>query len=300
MQITATGISSEPTIVSKTLWQAYAAMIVGICFVSTAGIFVKWAAVPGPVAGFYRTVLAATLLFMPFMRQAQRVTLTRHSVLMALLGGVLFGCDIGTWSTAVQHTSVANAVLLGNTAPIWVSLGAIAFFREHLQPKFWLGLSLAMIGAAMIVGTDALRSSSLNTGNLLSLVASVFYAGYMLISQQGRVHLNAISYFWLATVGCVVTLFVFSRLLGQSLVVPPKSLPSLVGLAVITHSLGWLAINYAQGHIRASLVAPTMLGQPIVAALMAIFLLGESISLLQIIGGLIVISGIYLVHRSHG
>jgi drug/metabolite transporter (DMT)-like permease len=269
-------------------------MIFGIIFVSTSGIFVKWAEVPGAVGGFYRTVIAAMLLFIPFVHQARRTIWTKRSILMGLFGGVLFGCDIGTWNTAVLHTSVANAVLLGNTATIWVGL-----FHEHLLPTFWFGLSLALIGAAMIVRSDGLRFSSVNTGNLLALVASVFYGGYMLISERGRIRLHAISYFWFATIGCVITLFIYSQLLGQSLVVPGKSLAALFGLAVITHCLGWLAINYAQGYIRASLLAPNMLGQLVVAALKAIPLLGGTINIAQIIGGVIIISGIYLVHRSH-
>jgi drug/metabolite transporter (DMT)-like permease len=72
---------------------------------------------------------------------------------------------------------------------------------------------------------------------------------------------------------------------------------ALLGLALITHVIGWLAISYALGHIRASIVSVTLLGQPVLTALFSIPLLGEGLVLLQIIGGLLVLSGIYIVNR---
>jgi drug/metabolite transporter (DMT)-like permease len=62
--------------------------------------------------------------------------------------------------------------------------------------------------------------------------------------------------------------------------------------------IGYLAMGYALGHLPASIVSPTMLGQPVLTALLAIPLLGETLQPVQWMGGLVVISGIFLVHRS--
>jgi drug/metabolite transporter (DMT)-like permease len=70
------------------------------------------------------------------------------------------------------------------------------------------------------------------------------------------------------------------------------------GLAMITQVIGYLSVGYALGHLRASLVAPTMVGQPVVTALLAIPLLGEHLAPVQWIGGAVVLTGIYLVHRA--
>ncbi|MBI3975725.1 MAG: EamA family transporter, partial [Armatimonadetes bacterium] len=63
-------------------------------------------------------------------------------------------------------------------------------------------------------------------------------------------------------------------------------------------SLGYLAITYALGHLPASLVAPTLLGQPVVTAALAGPLLGEVLSWGHAAGGAAVLAGVYLVHRS--
>ncbi len=290
-----------PGLRSRAPWQAYLALVVGIVCIATSGIFVRWAGVPGPVAAVYRTLTAITVLMIPFGLRAGRL---RHGGprpwLLLVIGSIFFGLDMGLWNTAVQYTSVANAVLLGNTAPIWVGLGAILIYHERLLRNFWLGVILALAGAALIVGTDLLRSQALNLGNGLALTVSLFYAGYMLITQRARTRFDALSYFWLTTFGSLVTLLVLTFVLRQPLAVPPASLLPLLALGLITHIGGWLSVNYAQGHVPAAVVAPTMLGQPVVAALLAWWLLGESLSWVQVVGGAVVLAGIYLVHRAHG
>jgi drug/metabolite transporter (DMT)-like permease len=282
-------------------WQAYLALVVGLVCIATSGIFVRWAGVPGPVAGVYRTLTAVSLMLIPFGLRAGRLRNgTGRPWRLLVLGSIFFGLDMGLWNTAVQYTSVANAVLLGNTAPIWVGLGAILIYHERLLRNFWLGVFLALAGAALIVGTDSLRSQALNIGNGLALTVSLFYAGYMLITQHARTRFDALSYFWLTTLGSLVTLLVLTLVLHQPLVVPPASLLPLLGLGLVTHIGGWLSVNYAQGHVPAAVVAPTMLGQPVVAALLAWWLLGESLSWVQVVGGAVVLAGIYLVHRAHG
>lgn len=300
MSLLSPSIAPASEHVARPPWQAYAAMIFGLICIATSGIFVRWAGLPGPVAAFYRTLIAASALAIPFGLRARQIQWSRRSLAIVAAAGVLFACDMGLWNTAVQYTSVANAVLLGNTAPIWVGLGAILLYRERLRRNFWLGLALALSGAAIILGADALRSPSLNLGNLLSLLVSLFYAAYMLITQRGRARFDALSYFWLTTVVSLITLFFMTRLFQQSLVVPAATFPFLLGMGLVTHIGGWLSVNYAQGHLPASLVSPTMLGQPVVAALFAFVLLGEALTLLQVVGGAVVLLGISLVHRARG
>jgi drug/metabolite transporter (DMT)-like permease len=72
---------------------------------------------------------------------------------------------------------------------------------------------------------------------------------------------------------------------------------SLIALALVTQVGGYLCINYALGHLPASIVSPTMLGQPVLTALLAVPLLGEPLILVQIGGGLLVLGGIWLIHQ---
>jgi drug/metabolite transporter (DMT)-like permease len=90
-----------------------------------------------------------------------------------------------------------------------------------------------------------------------------------------------------------------SLALGQPLTgYPAGAYLNFLALGLITQVVGYLVINYALGYLPASLVSPTMLGQPVVTALLAGPLLGEDLSGGQIAGGFAVIIGVYVVHRS--
>jgi drug/metabolite transporter (DMT)-like permease len=71
-----------------------------------------------------------------------------------------------------------------------------------------------------------------------------------------------------------------------------------LAMGLVVQVFGWVAINYTQGYLPASVVAPTMLAQPVVTAVLAGPLLGERLSVWQVVGGLIVLAGVYVVHRS--
>jgi drug/metabolite transporter (DMT)-like permease len=240
------------------------------------------------------------VLAWPFYRKVRsREDLPRLGLRTAVLGGLFFAGDLALWSTGVVLSGATNPTLLANTAPVWVGLGALIFFRERLGAKFWLGLALAMSGAVLILGLDALSATTLGLGTFLGLMAAVFYGGYFLITQRGREKLDSLTYTWITTASASVALLVLSIALGHSLTgYPVFSWLNFLALGIVVQVLGWLAINYTQGYLPASVVAPTMLAQPVVTAVLAVLLLGERLSLWQALGGMAVLTGVYIVHRS--
>lgn len=277
----------------------YLALAVGIFGLGFSGIFVKLADAPGPVTGFYRMAIAGVILAMPFARRVRRSgPITRRALSLALLGGVFFALDLAFWNTSVHMTSAANATLLGNTSPLWVGLGAFFIFHERRRVKFWAGLFLGMLGAAFILGTDALRHPVLGWGDAMALTAGLFYGMYFLATQRGREHLDALTYFWISVVSCTVVLLLVSLAFGYSLTgYSANTYLAFIALGLLTQAMGYLAVSYALGHLPASVVAPTMLGQPILTAILAVPLLGEPITAFQLLGGSAVILGVYLIHR---
>jgi drug/metabolite transporter (DMT)-like permease len=218
---------------------------------------------------------------------------------MAALAGLFLAADVALWNTAVNLTSAANAVLFANTAPLWVALAAWLLLREKLNGRFWLGLLLTLAGAAFVLGTDFFRNPRIGWGDLLALAASLFYAGYFLITQRGREQLPPLPFVWLMGAISALTLLGISLALRLPLVgYPSQTYLAFLGLALVTQVVGYLAMGYALGHLPASLVSPTMVGQLLATALLAIPLLGEFPSPAQWLGGLGVIAGIVLVHRA--
>jgi drug/metabolite transporter (DMT)-like permease len=275
---------------------AYAALAVGILCIGCSALFVKFAGVPGTVSAFYRLLFAAPPLVVAWVWTRKALPARRDLQLMAA-GGALFAIDLSLWNSGLLLTSAATATLLANNAPIWVGLGALFIFHERLAPKFWFGLALSLLGMALIVGYAGWRDLSFNHGDLLAIAASVFYAAYLLTTQKARVANDTLTFMTVSVLAGAVLLLVLNLCLGLPLGgFSPRSWWALVGLGLVSQLVGWLAINYALGHLKASAVSVSLLAQAVVTALLSIPLLGETLGLAQTVGGLLVLSGIYLVN----
>lgn len=280
--------------------RSYLALGVGVLSLGFSAIFVRWAGAPGTVTSFYRVAIAVVVMAWPFFRRARSGGgLPRRGLLIAVLGGLFFAADLALWATGVMMSGATNPTLLANTAPLWVGLGAIVFFRERLSLGFWVGLLIAMAGAGLILGLDSLRGIALGVGTLAGLLAGIFYGGYVLITQWGRGSLDSLTYFWPAAVSSSASLLVVCLLLRQPLTgYTAVTYFNFLALSLISQVVGYLVINYALGHLPASIVSPTLLGQPVVTALLAGPLLGEDLSAWQVAGGVAVLAGVFIVHRS--
>jgi drug/metabolite transporter (DMT)-like permease len=279
---------------------AYGALVCGILCIGCSALFVKFAGLPGTVSAFYRLLFAAPPLLAAWLWTGKTIPARRDLLLMSA-GGALFAIDLALWNSGLLLTSAATATLLANNAPIWVGLGALFIFRERLAPRFWLGLALSLLGMAFIVGAGGWRELRLNQGDLLSIGASMFYAAYLLTTQKARVANDTLTFMTVSVVVGAVLLLIFNLCLGLPLAgFSARSWWALVGLGLISHLVGWLAINYALGHLKASAVSVSLLGQAVVTALLSIPLLGETLGVAQSAGGLLVLSGIYLVNSRKG
>ena len=203
------------------------------------------------------------------------------------------------WTTGVVLGGATIPTLMGNTAPLWVGLGALLLLRERQTVLFWVGLVLAMAGAATVLAQDLARASEFGLGALLGLGAGFFYGSYQLITQRGRAWLDTLSYFAIATASSGGFLLAFNLLAGQPLAGYSR-LTWLVFLAAgaLSQVGAWLAINYAQGYLPASIVAPALLGQPVITALLSALFFGETFTGWHLLGGIGVLAGVALVHRS--
>ena len=279
----------------------YLALVAGIICLSFSAMFGKWANAPGPVIGFYRIGLATVILLPVFLyrRRKHGLRLPWAILVFPILGGLFTAFDHGTWNSSLRFTSAANATLLGNTAPLWVALISWLVFRQRLRGLFWLGLAFALGGAVTVLGSDFIRHPTIGLGDLLAMAAGVFYAGYFLVTERGRQKLDTLSYVWLVDLVASLALLLISLGLKMPLTgYPTQSYLAFLGAALVSQVGGYISIGYALGHLPASVVSPTLIGQPVVTAILAIPLLGEGLRTEQWLGGLVVLAGIYLVHRS--
>jgi drug/metabolite transporter (DMT)-like permease len=279
----------------------YIALAIGISALSLSAMFVRWAAAPGPVTGFYRLLISTILLTPLFLRQQKQLApIEKKYLLFPIIAGIFTAFDQAIWNSSLKYTTAANATLLGNTAPLWVALIALFIFRERLRVIFWFGLMIALTGAALVMGSDFLHHPTLGLGDLMASAAAVFYSSYQLTTQRGHKYIDTFRYIWLVGVSATVGLFLINLVIGNSFTgYPAQTWIIFFVTAIVSQIIGYLAITYALGHLPASIVSPTLIGQPILTTLLAIPMLGEIPNTTQWIGGAIALAGIYIVNQSY-
>ncbi len=290
--------SSAPAHVTAHPTTAYLALAVGVLCISFTAIFTKWAGVPGPVAASIRMLVATVVLMIPLALHLRRTGVPRAGVRFGVMGGLWFAINLGMLSSALLLTSAANATLMDNTAPVWVGLGALIFFREKLGRRYWAGLALALAGAAVVSGVRLAAGVKLNGGDALAFVGAVFYAGYLLNTQRARRDLSSLTYLWLVAATAAIALTTFCLVQGLPLLGhSSRTYLSLIAMGIISQTGGWLLINYALGHLPASTAVVVLLAQPVLTGLLSIPLLGEPLAARQVLGGALLLTGIALCLR---
>lgn len=282
---------------------ALLALVLGALGIGFAPIFVRLADVGPAASAFYRTGLAVPLfLIAPFLPPAprQRIDMPQSTreLLLLMLSGVFFAGDLGFWHLSIGATSIANATLFTNFAPVIVSLVAWRFFGERITLRFVIGLLVALMGAVLVLGDSLERGGSHFSGDLLAFASALFYAFYLLsVSRLRRLYSTLTLMTWSSLATALVLICV--ALLSGEIMVPQSAagvLP-LAGLALVSQVGGQGLIAYALAHLPVSFSSLGLLLQPAFATLFAFALLGEPLGALQAAGGGVILAGITLARR---
>jgi drug/metabolite transporter (DMT)-like permease len=276
---------------------ALPALLLGATCIALSPIFVRVADVGPTASAFWRVALAAPLLW-PLAALAPHGT-ARPDWKLLLAAGFAFAGDLGFWHWSIQFTSVANSTLLANLASLFVTLAAWIFWRERPSALFTAGLAIALAGVALLVHTSLAFSASALLGDVLGVVTAVFYAGYIL-AVKGLRDRGAATLQIMAVTTTLTALFLFPVALASGEPLLPQSTAGwlkLAALAWISHCAGQGLIAYSLAHLPAAFSSVSLLFQPVMAALFAWILLSEALAPLQILGGVVVLFGIYLAHR---
>jgi len=276
-------------------------LILGISSIAFSPFLIRWTNAPGVISSFYRLIIGSIIMVFPFGFQVKQrpESLPRRGVIFAVLGGFFFSLDMLFWTTGIMMSGVTNPTMLANTAPLWVGLGAWLIFRERQPSKFWVGLVVAVAGAALVLGQDLLLSTEFGLGALFGVFSAIFYGAFHLASQRGRAYLNTLSYFWISTTVSAVFLLVYALLLREPLWgYSTQTWLLFLLMGILVQCIGWMLINNAQGYLPAAIISPSLLAQPLTTAILAPIFLGETFTHWHIIGGSMVLAGVFWVHRS--
>ena len=279
----------------RSVW-IYPLMIAGMSF---AAIFVRLA-LPAPpvVTGFYRMSLAALPLGAWLWWRGVRVPWRGRAARYALASGACFGADLAFWHTSIVETSVGLATLLVNLTPVHLGVYAVLVRRERLAPRFVAGAALALAGMGVLLGLPGADAGSLR-GPALAVIASLFYAGYLLCMAETRRELSVLPALFLMTLTAAAVLGAAGLAAGDAFSgFPAHSWAAMLGCALLTQLGGVLGVVWLLRHLPPIYTSVTLLAQPVGAALLAWGLLGEPIGPLQAAGGALVLCGIALAART--
>lgn len=279
---------------------ALPALFAGALGIAFAPILVRFSEV-GPVAtAFWRMALALPLLALWASLQQRRAEAPeRHTgIAMALLAGLFFAADLAVWHWSIRLTSVANATFLANLAPVAVTLGAWLLLRERAKPVFFVGMVLALAGAALLVQANVGGPQAVLLGDALGILTAFFYAGYQLCVKRLRETQPTARIMLISGMACAAILLPLA-LASEEAILPATATGWLVvaALAVVCQFAGQSLIAYAVAHLSASFSSVSLLLQPVAAAALAWLLFGEALTALQWLGAAAVLAGIYLARR---
>ena len=296
---------SNPIVSHKPL--AVAALLVGAASIAFAPIFVRISDTSPTASAFWRMALAAPVLWLlvyvseRFWHPDANAEWTRNGKThwkLLILAGLFFAADLGVWHFSIFFTSVANASLELNLAPIFVTLGAWLLFRQRVSRLFLVALLVSFAGAALLIGPNIGATGKALLGDGLGILAGLFYAGYLLALTRAANRVSTVRIMAVSTTVAALALAPYA--LGTAENFMPQSAHGwliLVGLALIAHVLGQTLVAYGFAHLPASFSSVSLLTQPVFAAVYAWALLGEAIGPNQLVGGAIVLLGIYLAKR---
>lgn len=279
------------------------ALIAGAVAIGSSPIFVRLSEVGPETTAFWRLALALPVLWLwagvgdHRTRVAQRPS-GYMDFLALVLAGLFFTGDIALWHWSVVLTSVANSTLLVNLAPIFVALGSWLLFGERFTVTFVAGMMVALAGSILLVGWDLALDAQNLQGDLLALLAAIFYAGYILTVSRLRSRFSTATIMGSSgTVSCVALLPISLLSEDDLFAATVYGWVVLLGVALISHAGGQSLVTYALSYLPAAFSSVALLLQPVAAAALAWAILDEALGTWQALGGAVVLSGIVLTHR---
>ena len=281
----------------------YLALITGVLAVSTGAIFVRLAEAPAMVIAAYRVGLASLILapIAWWRARDELLGLEKREYLLAGLAGLFLALHFATWISSLNYTSVANSVVLVNTNPLWVGLLTPLISKDRLTLMTKISIVISVIGGVVIGLGDLATGGQALWGDFLALVGSICAAMYLLLGRNLRRKLSLLAYIFLCYGSAAIILWAFVIVLRLPVVgFSTGTYAALVSMALIPQIIGHSSYNWALKWFSASLIAVSLLGEPIGATILAYMIFGETLTWAKFMGGSLILAAIYLAARGEG
>lgn len=276
-------------------------LLVAVAAVSTGAIFARLAEAPALVVAAYRCGIATILLLpLAWLRdRAAILAMSRREWGLSLAAGSFLALHFATWISSLDYTTVASSVVFVSTHPIWVGLLTPLVTSDRVSRMAAAAILISVAGGVVISAGDLQIGGTALLGDGLAVVGAIAAAFYLLLGRALRRSLTLLSYVVVCYGSAALLLLALVLALRLPLVgYSGETYLWLLALAVVPQIIGHSSFNWALGFSSASLIAVSLLGEPIGSTILAYFILDESVQPLTLVGGTLILIGIYVAGRA--
>ncbi len=276
--------------------KSFVYLVVAICAVSCSSIFIRLTHTSPLVIAFYRQLFSA-LMLLPFVRaDSEAQFYGRSTWLLLILSGLFLALHFATWITGLSYTSVARATLFVDLQPVWAAILGAIFLRERLKQVEIFAVCIVTLGGILSIVPRWGQGNTTFSGDLLALLGGIAGAGYFLIGRGVRSRISWLHYMYSVYYISAIWLLVFYLCIYRTIPLPAeRDLIWIVLMALVPSLVGHGLFNLAIRKLKAYVVNAAFFGEPVLAAVLAYFLFGESPDRYFYPGAAIIFAGLFLL-----
>ena len=280
--------------------KAYLVLLVGVVSVSFAAIFIRLAEAPPLVIAAYRlTIASLVLITLTYKKTFPSVRrLSGRDSLLLLLSSFFLALHFALWITSLNYTSIASSVILVTCHPAFVAAFSYFLWHEVLNRLTIGGMVLAFAGMVLINYSNFGFGSQAILGDVLALIAGFAMGGYLILGRHLKNRIEIMPYLTMIYTGAAVILVLATASFGYSFTgYSGMTYLWMVLLAIIPQLIGHSSFNLALRLIPVTFVSVAILGEPVGATLLGYLILDEVPAVNELIGGVLILAGIFIVLR---
>lgn len=273
-------------------------MFMGALAISTGPVFARFTDLPPLTISFYRVAFALIPILFQLLYTKKTVNrITRFTVIYSTVSGICLGCDIMLFYISINYTSVANAIILVNLAPVIVFFYDKYTKKQNVHFLVWICLIFIICGIVLIMGHKASLHNFSLWGELLAFGAALFYAAYLIIAQKSAKHCSGTTQSNLCiTLGAIIVCYIACFSFSTDLTIASySSLTFLLANAFIAQFFAQFCILRAMQSLPLYLSSLQLLLQPVFVTLLGWYFCNESIAKMQSIGMILIVSATYII-----
>lgn len=270
-------------------------LIISIIAISFASIIVKWSDAPSTILAMYRMIIASILILpIAWIKRGEFKKLTKRNWLFLFFSGSFLALHFALWFGSLKLTTVASSTIILALQPVVALVGGFILFKERTTKFALITMGTAIIGVMIIGWGDIGLSKDAIIGDILSFLSVIAVVSYLLIGQSIVRKISHWIYSFCVFMFAALMLAIYNFITSTNFVGYESREWGIFLLLAIFPTVAHVIFNWLLNYVNSTTISMSVLGEPVGASILAVWLLGEHLIGWQIFGGLIVLIAVFL------